>query len=54
VAGQPLPATVKTYSGPVSNDPVTIPFAQEIKSTDPLRTGVYSKTIGFTPSTTMP
>jgi Alpha/beta hydrolase domain len=54
VAGSALPATVKTYSGPVSNDPVTIPFAQLVKSTDALRTGTYSKTLTFTLSTTTP
>jgi beta-glucosidase len=54
VAGSPLPATVKTYTGPVSNDPVTIEFAQLIKATDPLRTGTYSKTLTFTLSTTSP
>ncbi|HEX5618048.1 MAG TPA: M14 family zinc carboxypeptidase [Solirubrobacteraceae bacterium] len=54
VSGSPLPATVKTYTGPVSNDPVTIPFAQLVKSTDPLRTGTYSKTLTFTLSTTSP
>ena len=54
VAGSPLPSTVKTYTGPVSNDPVTIQFAQLVKSTDPLRTGTYSKTLTFTLSTTSP
>jgi hypothetical protein len=54
VAGSALPATVKTYSGPVSNDPVTIEFRQLIKATDPLRTGTYSKTLTFTLSTTTP
>jgi len=54
VAGSALPATVKTYTGPVSNDPVTIPFAQLVKATDPLRTGTYSKTLMFTLSTTSP
>jgi alpha/beta hydrolase family protein len=54
VAGSALPATVKTYSGPVSNDPVTINFSQLIKATDGLRTGTYSKTLTFTLSTTSP
>jgi hypothetical protein len=54
VAGSALPATVKTYTGPVSNDPVTIPFAQLVKATDALRTGTYSKTLTFTLSTTSP
>jgi hypothetical protein len=54
VAGSALPATVKTYTGPISNDPVTIPFAQLVKATDALRTGTYSKTLTFTLSTTSP
>lgn len=45
---------MKTYTGAVSNDPVSIPFAQLIKATDPLPTGTYSKTLTFTLSTTSP
>ena len=54
VAGSALPATVKTYTGPISNDPVTIAFSQLVKATDGLRTGTYSKTLTFTLSTTTP
>jgi Zinc carboxypeptidase/Chitobiase/beta-hexosaminidase C-terminal domain len=56
----PLPGTAATplsllsYAGPTSNDAVTIGFKQPISSTDPLRTGVYSKTLTFTLSTTSP
>jgi sugar phosphate isomerase/epimerase len=53
-AGSVLPATVKTYDTPVSNDAVTIPFTQEIAANDALRTGTYSKTLTFTLSTTAP
>ncbi len=48
------PATLLSYGGPVSNDPVTITFKQPIGPTDPLRTGAYSKTITFTLSTNSP
>jgi predicted dienelactone hydrolase len=53
---QPLQGlgTVKTYTGPVSNDRVTITFKQPIAATDALRTGTYSKTLTFTLSTTAP
>ena len=54
VAGAPLPSTVKTWSGPVSNDPVTIVFKQSIGQNEALRTGAYSKTLTFTLSTTTP
>ena len=54
VAGSALPATVKTWTQPVSNDAVTIPFTQSIAATDALRTGTYSKTLTFTLSTTTP
>jgi cytochrome c len=54
VAGAPLPATIKTWSAPVSNEPVTIEVRQPIGATDPLRTGTYSKTLVFTLSTTSP
>ena len=43
-----------TWTGPVSNEPVTITFKQHIGAGDALRTGVYSKTLTFTLSTTMP
>jgi subtilase-type serine protease len=52
--GSPLPATVKTYSAPVSNDAAAIEFKQSIGRTEPLRTGTYSKTLTFTLSTTAP
>ena len=45
---------IKTWSAPVSNDPVTIAFTQHIGATDALRTGAYSKTLTFTLSTTNP
>jgi hypothetical protein len=49
-----LPATLKTYGGPISNDVVPISFKQPVKASDPLRTGTYSKTLTFTLSTTNP
>jgi X-Pro dipeptidyl-peptidase len=52
--GSNLPATVKTYSGPVSNDAAAVQFSQQINATDALRTGAYSKTLTFTLSTTQP
>jgi Amidase len=45
---------VKSWSGPVSNEPVTIDVKQSIGATDALRTGTYSKTLVFTLSTTSP
>ena len=49
-----LPAAVKTYAGPVSNDPLTVTFKQPIAATDALRTGSYAKTLTLTLSTTQP
>ena len=43
-----------TYSGPVSNDAVSIAFRQRIAASQALRTGAYSKTLTFTLSTTTP
>jgi hypothetical protein len=58
VGGSPLssaiPATVKTYIGPVSNDVVTVGFSQAIGANEPLRSGGYGKTLTFTLSTTNP
>jgi hypothetical protein len=53
---EPLAVTFSksTWSGPVSNDAVTIGFQQHIGANEPLRTGTYSKTLTFTLSTTTP
>jgi hypothetical protein len=48
------PVALLTYTGPASNDAVTIGIRQSIGSTEPLRTGAYSKTLTFTLSTTTP
>ncbi len=45
---------MKTYAAPVSNDVVPIEFKQSIGANEPLRTGVYAKTLTFTLSTTNP
>ena len=52
LSGSPL--TLKSYAGPVSNDPVSLDFQQRIGANDPLRTGTYAKTVVFTLSTTTP
>jgi hypothetical protein len=52
--GAALPATVRTYTAPVSNDQVPVTFQQSIAANDPLRTGTYAKTLTFTLSTTNP
>jgi beta-glucosidase len=49
-----LPALLATYGGPVSNDAVTLSFTQTIGVNEPLRSGVYAKTLTFTLSTTSP
>jgi hypothetical protein len=54
VSGGPLPATVKTWAGPTSAEPVELAFTQHIGARDPLRTGTYSKTLTLTLSTTNP
>jgi hypothetical protein len=42
------------WTGPVSNEEVTVGFKQHIGASDPLRTGTYSNTLTFTLSTTTP
>src|SRR3954447_2988043 len=54
VGGSSAPTVLKTWSNPVSNDPVAITFLQHVSSTDALRTGTYAKTLTFTLSTTTP
>jgi hypothetical protein len=53
---EPLQVTFSksAWTGPVSNDPVTVTFKQKIGANEPLRTGTYSKTLTFTLSTTNP
>ena len=53
---QPLQGlgTVKTWTAPTSNEQATVTFKQAIGANDALRTGVYSKTLTFTLSTTQP
>ena len=48
------PLALLSYSGPVSNDSVTIGIRQAIAANEPLRTGTYGKTLTFTLSTTRP
>jgi hypothetical protein len=48
------PVALLNWAAPVSNDLVTIAFAQHIGSGDALRTGSYGKTLTFTLSTTTP
>ena len=52
VGGSPL--NLLSYTGPVSNDAVSLQFSQVIGANDALRTGTYSKTLTFTLSTTTP
>ena len=50
----PLPATLRSWCGPASNDTVAVRFRQAIGADEPLRTGTYTKTITFTLSTSTP
>jgi amidase len=54
VGGSPNPTAIHSYTGPISNDQVTVGFKQSIGANEPLRTGAYSKTLTFTLSTTNP
>ena len=46
--------TPASWTGPVSNAAVSILFKQPIAANEPLRTGIYSRTLTFTLSTTQP
>jgi sugar phosphate isomerase/epimerase len=48
------PASLKTWTGPTSNESVKVDFKQSIGASDALRTGAYGKTLTFTLSTTTP
>jgi hypothetical protein len=48
------PVNLVTYTGPVSNDAVTVEFKQPIGAADGLRTGLYAKTLTVSLSTDEP
>jgi hypothetical protein len=54
VGSSASPLSLLTYSGPVSNDAVSLDFSQQINANDALRTVTYSKALTFTLSTTTP
>ena len=54
VGSSASPLNLLTWSGPVSNDAVSLEFSQLVNANDPLRTGTYAKTLTFTLSTTNP
>ena len=54
VGGADAPTTLKTWTGPTSNEATPVNFKQSIGAGDALRTGSYSKTLTFTLSTTTP
>lgn len=51
-AGTPL--SLRTWSGPVTNEPARLGLRQQIGANEALRAGTYSKTLTFTLSTTTP
>jgi hypothetical protein len=54
VGDSAAPTSLLNYTGPVSNDAVTVTFKQAIGVNEALRTGTYSKSLTFTLSTTTP
>jgi hypothetical protein len=54
VGGAAAPTSLLTYTGPTSNDAVTLSFSQAVGQNEALRTGTYSKALTFTLSTTSP
>ena len=54
VGSAAAPLSLRSWSGPASNDAVAVDFSQLVNANDPLRTGTYSKTLTFTLSTTSP
>jgi X-Pro dipeptidyl-peptidase len=54
VGSSASPLNLLTWSAPISNDALSLDFAQHIGANDALRTGSYSKTLTFTLSTTTP
>jgi hypothetical protein len=48
------PLRLLSYTGPVSNNPVTIGLRQSIAADEALLTGGYAKTLVFTLATSTP
>jgi sugar phosphate isomerase/epimerase len=48
------PLTLRSWSSPVTNAPLTLGLRQQILAAEALRAGTYSKTLTFTLSTTTP
>ena len=51
---QTMPAGLRFWGAPTSNEVVPVNFKQSIGQNDALRTGMYTKTLTFTLSTTSP
>ena len=49
-----MPAGIRFWGAPTTNESVPIEFRQSIGANEPLRTGTYGKTLTFTLSTTNP
>jgi hypothetical protein len=54
VGSSAAPTPLLTWTGPTSNDAVSLEFKQAIAANDALRTGNYGKTVTLTLSTTSP
>ena len=54
VTGSANPLTLLIYTAPISANPATIDLTQAILANEPLRAGLYSKTLTFTLSTATP
>ena len=54
VGSSASPLNLLTWTGPISNDAVSLDFSQLVNANDPLRTGTYAKALTFTLSTTTP
>jgi hypothetical protein len=52
--GDNTPLLLRSWSGPVTNAPLTVDLRQSIGAAEALRAGTYSKTLTFTLSTTTP
>ena len=54
VGSAAAPLNLRAWSGPASNDDMTVDFRQLVNANDALRTGTYNKALTFTLSTTTP
>ena len=54
LGGSATPTLLKSWTGPIASEPLSLEFKQPVAATDKLLAGQYGKTVTFTLSSTTP